>query len=298
MHWDFVAHCKWPLAPLCEYEVASWLWAALRRMFPSALAAALMPNHLHLVAPTIDANAERERLRRLLASFAREFELGHVWGPVPEPRPLVTKDKVARQVRYISLNPSRPFRLGNDDVVLVSDPLSFEWTTHRDAIGAIVDPWVTAAAIAEACGIETADPVAWLHKYVSSDPHVAVAGTPVPVAAVSGSIEQLVLAVCAAHRAEPDAIRRRGPARKTFLAAARRLGLPARAVAEAAAMHPVAAARRMRDDPLRVDPALLCLGDARLLVRTDFAPAATSRAVGLAGIPRQPWKPNGRAVPA
>ena len=81
MYWDFVAHCRWPLAPLCEREAAAWLWAALRRMFPSAIAAALMPNHLHVVAPTMDANAERERLRRLLASFAREFELGHVWNP-------------------------------------------------------------------------------------------------------------------------------------------------------------------------------------------------------------------------
>jgi hypothetical protein len=297
MYCDFVAHCRWPLAPLCEREAASWLWAALQRMFPSAIAAALMPNHLHLVAPTMDANRERERLRRLLASFAREFELGHVWSPVPEPKPLLTKDKVARQVRYVSLNPCRPFHLGNDDVVLAADPLGFEWTTHRDAVGAIVDPWVTAAAIAEAAGVDTMDPVAWLHKYVSSDPHVAVAGTPAPIGALSGALEQLVLAVCAAHRVGPDAIRRRGPARKTFLSSAARLGLDNKAVAEAADMHPVAAARRMRDDPIRVDPALLCLGDARLLVRTDFAPAATSRAVGLDGIPRQPSKRNGRAVP-
>jgi hypothetical protein len=298
MYWDFVAHCRWPLAPLCEREAAAWLWAALRRMFPSALVAALMPNHLHLVAPTTNANADRERLRRLLASFAREFELGHVWNPIPEPKPLLTKDKVARQVRYVSLNPCRPFHLGNEDLVLVADPLAFEWTTHRDAVGAIVDPWVTAAVIAEAAGIDTTDPVAWLHKYVSSDPHVAVAGTPPPVAASSGSIEDLALAVSAAHRAEPDSIRRRGPVRTTLLSAAARLGLTATAAAELADMHPVAAARRMRVDPLRVDPALLCLGDARLLVRTDFAPAATSRAVGLDGIPRQPWKPNGRAVPA
>jgi hypothetical protein len=61
--------------------------------------------------------------------------------------------------------------------------------THRDAVGAIVDPWVTAAVIAEAAGIDTMDPVAWLHKYVSSDPHVAVAGTPSPVAIATGSLE-------------------------------------------------------------------------------------------------------------
>jgi hypothetical protein len=133
---------------------------------------------------------------------------------------------------------------------------------------------------------------------VSSDPHVAVTGTPPPVAATGGSIEELVLAICAAHRAERDAVRRRGPVRKTLLSVAARLGLSAKVVADVADMHPVAAARRMRDDPRRVDPALLCLGDARLLVRTDFAPAATSRAVGLDGIPRQPWKPNGRAVHA
>jgi hypothetical protein len=37
-------------------------------------------------------------------------------------------------------------------------------------------------------------------------------------------------------------------------------------------------------DPRIVEPALLCL-DARLLVRTDYAPVPSSRAVGLAGAP-------------
>ncbi len=234
MYYDFVAHCRWPLAPLCERETALWLWSGLRRMFPSALAAALMPNHLHVVAPAVDGRAERERLRRLLAAFAREFELGPVWSPVPEPKPLLSKDKVARQVRYVSLNPCRPFHLGTDDLVLADDPLAWEWSTHRDAVGAIVDPWVTAQAIAEATGIRTTDPVQWLHRYVSSDPHVAVAGTATPVPAAKGSIDELIVAVCASHRAEPADLRRRSPVRTTFLCAAARLGLPAALVAQTA----------------------------------------------------------------
>ena len=34
----------------------------------------------------------------------------------------------------------------------VSDPLSWPWTTHRDMLGAVVEPWVTADALAEALG--------------------------------------------------------------------------------------------------------------------------------------------------
>ncbi|MBI4703693.1 MAG: hypothetical protein HY744_21490, partial [Deltaproteobacteria bacterium] len=33
---------------LSEHAVASWLWSRLRRTFPAALAAIIMPNHLPL----------------------------------------------------------------------------------------------------------------------------------------------------------------------------------------------------------------------------------------------------------
>jgi hypothetical protein len=175
-----------------------------------------------------------------------------------------------------------------DFVTLAGDPLSWEWSTHRDAIGAVVDPWVTATRIAEATGVETLDAVEWLHRYVSSDPSVAVTGTALPRPGSSDALDRVLLASAAAHRESPDAVQRRGPVRTTFLGAAHRLGFPADEVAAIARMHPAAAFRRMpKVAPRLVEPALLCLGDERLLVRTDYRPEPSSRALGLDGIPKR-----------
>src|SRR5436190_11321829 len=115
MFYDLVAHCEWPAAFLAEREAALWLWTALQRMFPNPLAAALMPNHLHLLTPLEDPIAAHARFRRLLASFARSFDLPTLWQPVPAPRLLATPDKVLRQVRYIGLNACRPVRVGRSE---------------------------------------------------------------------------------------------------------------------------------------------------------------------------------------
>jgi hypothetical protein len=207
-----------------------WLWDALRPVFPSALAALLMPNHLHLVAATRDPEVELTRLRAVVGAYARQFGVG--WNRVSDPKPLPTLDKVLREIRYVSLNPCRPARVGTDYVTLSSDPLGWEWSTHRDAVGAIVDPWVTAERIAEETGQRPADAVAWLHRYVSSDPSVAVQGTAAPRPTTIETLTRAALASAAAHRADVDAIRQRGPVRATFLGVAERLGYTA---AEAAA---------------------------------------------------------------
>jgi hypothetical protein len=76
--------------------------------------------------------------------------------------------------------------------------------------------------------------------------------------------------------------------RTTYLGAAHRLGFSADDVAAVAAMHPAAALRRMSTiEPRLFEPALLCLGDERLLVRTDYRPEPSSRALGLDGVPKR-----------
>jgi hypothetical protein len=62
-----------------------------------------MPNHIHVLAPCASTAA--------------------------------AKRKLARQVRYIVLNPCRDR--------IVGDPLSWMWSTQRDVMGATVQPWVT-----------------------------------------------------------------------------------------------------------------------------------------------------------
>ena len=74
-------------------------------------------------------------------------------------------------MRYTVLNPSR--------AGIVDDPLSWPWSTHRDVVGAIADPWVTAERLGAALGSRMAS-AQDIHAYVSGDPSVAIAGTPFP----------------------------------------------------------------------------------------------------------------------
>ena len=277
MYYDLVAQCAWPAAFLVEREPATWMWDGLQRMFPSPLAAALMPNHLHLLTALEDPVAAHACFRRLLASFARSFELPTLWSSVPEPKLIPTPDKLLRQVRYIGLNPCRPVRVGRLEVQLVTDPLRYEWSTHRDAVGAIADPWVTAQTILAACVVDAADPGAWLHRYVSSDPHVAVTGTPMPVGGLPATIDEARVAACAAHRADADTVRRRGPVRATFLGLVAAAGLDLAAACAEARIEQ----RSGRVAPAPPHAALLCAGDERLRVRTSWTPPADSRAAGL-----------------
>ncbi len=277
MYYDLVASCGWPAAPLCQRESAAWMWRGLRQMFPNALAAALMPNHLHVLAPLTDPARTHQCFRRLLGAFARSFEIPLLWKRVPEPEPVATTDKLLRKVRYITLNPCRPFHFGEEVYRLARDPLDWEWSTHRDAVGAIAHPWVTAQAIVEAARVRTDDPVLWLHRYVSGDPHVAVEGTPLPVAGLPTDLTRAAAAALAAHRAAPSDLRTRGPARAAFLGLARSAGLDLVAAAQTAGV----ATRAAR---LAVEPpaaALLCAGDERLSMRTSWDPPAHSRALGV-----------------
>ena len=296
MYYDFVAHCAWPAAFLAEREPALWLWNGLRRMFPNPLAAALMPNHLHLLTALEDPVAAHARFRRLLAAFARSFDLPTLWNPVPAPEVVTTPDKLLRQVRYIGLNPCRPVRVGRVEVQIVTDPLRYEWSTHRDAVGAIANPWVTADAILDACGVEAPDPGPWLHRYVSSDPHVAVSGTPMPVAGLPATVDEALAAACATHRAEPEDANGRGPIRATFLGLVAASGLDLAAAAGRTGLD----FRSARRAPMPPPSALLCAGDERLLVRTSWTPPADSRAAGLRELqalqPRQARRPMDKGL--
>lgn len=277
MYYDLVAHCAWPAAFLAEREAAIWLWDGLQRMFPNPLAAALMPNHLHLLTALEDPVAAHTKFRRLLGAFARSFDLPTLWNPVPEPKLVATPDKLLRQVRYIGLNPCRPVRVGRLEVQLAQDPLRYEWSTHRDAVGAIADPWVTAETILEACGVDAPDPSAWLHRYVSSDPHVAVTGTPMPLSKLPTTVEEALVAACAAYRADRDAVRHRGVVRATFLGLVVAAGLDLAGACGEARIEQ----RSARGAPAPSNAALLCAGDERLRVRTSWTPPADSRAAGL-----------------
>ena len=120
---------------LTRDESATWVWPRMRLAFPETIAAILMPDHPHLLMPSADAEADRRRLARLLGQLARRLGVRGQASIAPPPELIRPGIVLARQVRYIALNPCRKR--------LRRCPLAWRWSTHRDVIGATVEPWVT-----------------------------------------------------------------------------------------------------------------------------------------------------------
>src|SRR5688572_9363423 len=151
-----------------DFEVATWFWRQLRRTFPDALGCFLMPNHPHLVAPISDPDATVARMNRLLGHLAAEFRLFAPIGRASSPTHVPDRGKLRRDLRYLALNACR--------ARLVHDPLDWWFSTHRDVVGAIVDPWVRAEDLAAVFRANARTFLARYHAYVSSDPSTDVRG--------------------------------------------------------------------------------------------------------------------------
>src|SRR5687768_15753019 len=87
-----------------------------------------MPDHLHLLH---EADV-RDRLIHALVGYVqwvnhRRGDHGALLEPVPAAGAALEGDKRNRSVRYVHLNPCR--------ARLVSDPLAWPLSTHRDAVG-------------------------------------------------------------------------------------------------------------------------------------------------------------------
>ena len=239
--------------PLADDAVASQLWVRVRRSWPEAHACCFMGNHVHLLVDD-DERRARRTLARLVAAVPG-------WTNPTSPAPELVPDtprKVLRMIRYIHLNPCR--------AGLVRDPLEWRWSTHRDVMGAIVDPWVTMDRLARWTSWSPDE----LHAYISADPSVAVDGTHMPTEAPRNDLPVRALgeiakaAMMATRGAGPD-LRRRTSTRRVFLHLAREQGwTSAGTLARACAMT-----RRgvLYDWTLDVSTreAALCLGDERLL---------------------------------
>ncbi len=233
--------------PLHDPQVARKLWGALSKAFPEAMACCLMGNHLHLAVEGESGRAQRA-LRAILGRTKGD------WEPVPAAKVVPDKrDKVLRELRYIHLNPCR--------AGLAKDPLAWPWSTHRDVLGAITEPWVSARRLDHLIEAEA------FHRYVSADPSVAIDGTPVPrisVARYQHPLAEIALAALSSTRSESADLRRRRLARRVFLQLAREQGwtsseqlsalceVTPRAVQKAWAAAPIYGAAR------------LCLHDERL----------------------------------
>jgi hypothetical protein len=271
--------------PFRTPSVAWWFWGRLRRVWPDALAACLMPDHVHLIVPDSNADACRLSMARLLGRTAARVRAKRLFDTVPRPSAIPDVKHLGRQIRYVHLNPSR--------AGLVRDPLSWPLSTHRGAIGAELDPWVSGGRLSLALRRPGRDFPKWLHAYVSGDPSVAPEGTPFPSSAEPrlAPVLPLDVIVAAAFVASPWS----PPAARRQLAVAlaqhqgwRDFGSIATAVGISAC-----SARRLFEHrhPSLHEVGALCLGDPRLC----FAPIG---ARALVACPRPSEAPARRALRA
>ncbi len=261
---------------LTRDDTGMWLWTRLREAFPRAISCTLMPTHPHLLHASVDPDADRRRMARLLGQLGRHFGVRGQASEVPEPDIIRGGEVLARQVRYIVLNPCRDG--------LVGCPLAWQWSTHRDVVGAAADPWVSAERLAAALRVSPHGFAQRHHHYVSADGKTDVGGTAFPTAAVPTSapyfgLGTLAASVGAALRVPASAVRRGGMPRALFIALAfdqgwahpERLAEVCGCSAKTVRRHAAAV------DAAALQAARLCLGDARLRRWTEDQARALAR---------------------
>lgn len=208
--------------PLTHPDVAYELWSRLRQAFPIVSSASVMPTHVHTAAPAECERHARCRMASFLSGLSRSKALALTWEPTPLAKPIPDPRIHRRTDRYILLNPCRDH--------LVDDPMLWPWSTHRDVVGAVVDPWVDARELALLHGQSAQGFAEAWHRYVARDETVArhAIAQPRRLAgpyAHGTSLIALISAALVSTRSRLDALRRRTPTRAIFLALAQRHGL-------------------------------------------------------------------------
>jgi hypothetical protein len=252
---------------LRSMNTAPTVWRLLRRRFPSVFAVKLMPDHLHMLTPPLEPGLARAALANVCGRIQAVVGLdAGAWRRVPEPHVITKLGELRRNIRYVFLNECR--------AGLARDPLQALWSTYREMFDAVIAPWVDLDAVVRALSIRSTRALAWIHQFVSGDPHVCVEGTPLPEPALLGPMASAPLAdiaraAAAATRTSPMLIRKRTPTRKLFIWLARAAGWrQTTLLAEVCGVTPDAIRRIARaEDPRAVACAARCLGDPRLLER-------------------------------
>ena len=159
------------LTPLKQRTVCVDLWRRLRKRFPNIAACVLMPNHLHILIFTPDPDQARWKLGVDLRAWTQRFHPGlNIWSPIPKAITIPNSHHLKRQIRYVHLNPCR--------AGLASDPLQWEWSTHRDVTGCVGEAWPDLPKLMKIYEVPSSRLGDVIHRYVSGDPSVAVGGTP------------------------------------------------------------------------------------------------------------------------
>jgi hypothetical protein len=130
--------------PLESPPAAAALWMQLRRAFVDVRACVLLPGAVHLVADVDDPVRARVAFEGMLETTISRAVAPVHWHRVPPALLLRTTAELERAIRATVLAPCR--------TNLVCDPLDWMWTTLRDVVGHVADPWLTAETLADALG--------------------------------------------------------------------------------------------------------------------------------------------------
>ena len=262
-HW--VARSTYPYEPFSDFQSSRWAWNLFKRLFPRALGATLMPNHFHLILPKDSEAQDRNRLHGALGAISSRTGIPGLWQSMPSPAQIPDRHHLRRQLRYLALNPCRSS--------LCSDPLEWYWSTHRDVMGAVVNPWVNAPRLAQELGESKIEFPLRYHAYVSRDPSVAVQGTTAPRPSPSRllaeeGIGEILIASAAALRSSTSDVQRTGNCRKLFVHMACRQGWRQPSLlSKICKVTPRAIQLILKQCPPQgMVEAALCLGDQRLRV--------------------------------
>jgi len=248
-----VAHAVSRTLLFHTWSEARDLWLRLVALGPPR-AVVLMPDHVHLMVKKVDL----VRGYAVLSGYAHWRNRHHgqtggrVWSVSPPPLEIPEDERLRRMIRYVLLNPCR--------AGLCTDPLAWPFSTHRDTVGLAV-PVVR----------KPAPNPGQFHRYVSGDPSVSVASTPMPTALATPDPAAVVAAVSALARM-PVACW--DTSARDLAAAVLRdtLKLSNRAVARVVPVSRATVSRVLRADPSEVARVLQVAGDPRFpaLVDTDL----------------------------
>lgn len=276
---------------LIEPALAPRVWTALRRAFPLALLALLMPTHAHLIGAGRDPDETRVCMARALGCAIRGLGK-YTWEPLPPPEIMRDRTQLRRNLRYVAINPCK--------WGLVPDPLAWLWSSYRDLFGAITGPWIGPDRLAAALGNPDPDfPERW-HRYVSSDRSVSESGTPAPNPIVFPlgelpvhGLQDILDSCAAAVRLPPDVALRRPDTRRLFVSLAQQSGWTDNAaIARFAGLsrRTVERARGTAPSPF-LHAALACLADPRFRTRPALGRPSRGNPFVLArkGLARPLW---------
>ena len=266
-HW--VLRASTPHEPFRNFESARRTWITLNNLFPDALAAVLMPNHLHLILAMESAKQNLRKLNGLMGVISKHVRILGLWQSIPPPSLIPDRHHLRRQIRYVALNPCRKN--------LCSDPLEWYWSTYRQIMGATVNQQMKVSRLARVLGETERGFGVRFHTYVSADPSVSVTGTRPPQPAVSKlwpeeSIGEILAASAAALQISTSEIQKRGPLRALFIHLACQQGwrqpplLSQICKITPRAVHSILSHK----PPKGIEAAALCLGDQRLRTKEPF----------------------------